>query len=576
MHSLSGAIRLVSVASSSAARIRALIATAALLAAGTVAAADLPRILYDAAVAKANPLPDFSYAGYGFGTSALPTARGAAIDVTAYGAVADDALDDSAAILSALKAAHEIEGPVTLRFPSGRFIISDVLLIERSHMQIEGAGRGEGGTELYFPRPLRMVDKSDRLDELRSYLKQEDKRQIEPLNNIDEPFSAWSWSGGFIWTKAPRSRPVPYLGELSDAEPALPVVSSGKANQRQLTVQDSGQYQPGDVIRIEWYPRDGEQSGLLDSLFGKDFPAIGQRMWENPERAIVVQTTQIESVSRGALRIADPLLHDIGPRIPARLRQWTGLREVGVRDLALTFPPGRSFGHHLEEGYNGIDMTDVFNGWVESVHIRNADSAVLTNNSASLTIRDVVTDGSRKAHYSVHIGNVHNVLVSDLDVRNATVHTLSFNTQATRSVFQRATLWNSPVLDQHAGANHQNLFDNLTIHISPTRLDGVPTYALWDGSGAAYWQPGHGRYNAHWNFRVLVTSGARADETVRLNALDEGPDARLVGVFGNRQFSVDYRPAPYIEMLNQPVSNAPSLYDWQRNRRGAAPPSASR
>jgi hypothetical protein len=535
--------------------------------AATAASDQTPLILFDQAVVRSTHLPDFSYAGYGFGEKAIPIAPGTIVNVADFGAIANDALDDSVAVLAALKAAHAVKGPVTLRFPAGRFILSEILFVERSDFVIDGAGRGSGGTELYFPRPLRMVDRTNRLDELRAYLTRENKRQIEPLNHLDEAFTAHSWSGGFIWTQAPNSRPVVYLNELTPKDVPSTAALAGSADQMRLRVAPDAPIKAGDVIQIHWYSRDGRTSKLIDSMYGPNYPTVGQRLWEDPKRAIVVQTTRVEEVGKGSLRIADPLLHDIGPDMPANILPWRGLSEVGIRDLALVFPPGRSFGHHVEEGWNGIYMTDVFNGWIESVRATDADSGILTYNSASLSIRDIVTEGRRKAHYSVHIGSVHNVLVSDLQVKNQVVHSLSFNTQSTRSVFQRATLWNEPVLDQHAGGNHQNLFDNVTFYIAAERKAGKPQYALWNGSGAAYWEPGHGRFNTHWNFRVDVLSGALASETVLLTGLDEGPDARIVGLSGNRTFDIDYRPKPYFEMINMPMRTVPSLYDWQLNQR---------
>ncbi|MGO4775542.1 glycosyl hydrolase family 28-related protein, partial [Lysobacter sp. 2RAB21] len=142
------------------------------MAAASAAAGDrAPKILFDPAVARATLLPDFSYAGYGFGALPLPTRMGKTIDVGDYGARPDDEIDDSKAVLKALDAAHQVKGPVTLRFGAGRYVLSEVLMIRRSHIAIEGAGQGAGGTQLYFTRPLRMVDKSDRLDGLREYLR---------------------------------------------------------------------------------------------------------------------------------------------------------------------------------------------------------------------------------------------------------------------------------------------------------------------------------------------------------------------------------------------------------------------
>jgi hypothetical protein len=68
----------------------------------------------------------------------------------------------------------------------------------------------------------------------------------------------------------------------------------------------------------------------------------------------------------------------------------------------------------------------------------------------------------------------------------------------------------------------------------------------------------------------MVRSGASPGETVLLTGLDEGPDARIVGVSGNRNVALDYRPAPYVERLNDPMFDVPSLYDHQLRRRLAA------
>ena len=90
---------------------------------------------------------------------------------------------------------------------------------------------------------------------------------------------------------------------------------------------------------------------------------------------------------------------------------------------------------------------------------------------------------------------------------------------------------------------------------------------VFDGSGAPYWQPGHGAYNTTWNLRVLINGGAYADETVKLLGIDEGPMARIVGLHGNREFELDYRPAPYVEKLNEELAAVPSLYDYQLRKR---------
>ena len=265
--------------------------------------------------------------------------------------------------------------------------------------------------------------------------------------------------------------------------------------------------------------------------------------------------------------LADPLLHDANEGIPAQLANWEGLQHIGIEELHIEFPDSPFFGHHLEQGYNGIYFTSAFDSWVRSVRITNADSGILSYHSANLTYRDITTFGTRRAHYGVHMGNVHNVLAENVKIMNPVLHSLTFNTQSTKCVYKDAEVFVTPTLDQHAGANHQNLFDNVTLHMRARPSDDGPVVPVFDGSGAGYWQPGHGGFNTTWNLRVLITGGARADEVVTVQGLDEGPMARIVGLHGNRTFELDYRPEPYVEMLNVTLESVPSLYEYQRDRR---------
>ncbi len=526
-------------------------------------------LLDDTQIISEYPLPDFSYAGYDFGLSSPPMLEGTVIDVLKYGAIADDNLDDSAAILKALADANQVQGPVVVKFPAGRFIISDIMPIERSNIVVRGAGKSSAGTILDFPRPLRMVDKTARLNEIRDYIKKLDKRQVEPANNVNLFFSEYSWSGGFFWIQTPDARPAPYM-EYADKAPSaakLTDIIDGQKNQKTIRVKSAAKLKVGDVIQLRWYSNKGKDSSILKEIYGDTDLEIGSHHWTYTKRPIVEYATRIEAIDGQQVTLATPLLHNINGQQPADIARWEHLTNVGIEDLAMVFPEGASFGHHLEQGYNGIYMTSVFNGWIRDVRFVDSESGVLTYDSANLTIANVVTEGERKAHYSVHIGNVHNVLVSDLKVFNQVVHPLSVNTQSTRGVFLRAELFNEPSIDQHAGANHENLFDQLTFHVNAKRDDKGPWYPVWDGSGAPYWQPGHGRYNTTWNLQVIVNSGAAAGEPVRLVGADEGPEGRVVGVHGNREFTVDYFPAPYTEAINQRLINVPSLYEYQLAKR---------
>jgi len=511
-------------------------------------------------------LPDFSYAGFEFGLGTIPSTRGEIIEATDYGVVADDGVDDSAALLDAIEATHAITGPVTLQLPNGRIIVSEILPITRSDFILRGAGAGTGGTEIYFPRPLRDIDQSTRLEELRVYLRKYEKRQREPARNIDELFSEYSWTGGFIWIQKPNTRAAAYLEEYDPDITQLATINSGTRGSRHVTVASAEALQVGDAVQIHWFNRSGETAPLLNEIYGDTDLAIGSHHWTFSDRPLVRQTTRIISISGNQVEIGDPLLHNISNAVPAQFSKWEHLEQVGLEDFSISFPDSPYFGHHLERGYNGIYVTSTIDGWVRDVRFRNADSGILTYNSANLTIENIRSEGNRPAHYAVHLGNVHNVLVRNLTVENPVIHSLTFNTQSTKSVYQNATVLNASVLDQHAGANHQNLFDNITLYVRPMRREGRPFYPIWNGSGAPYWQPGHGRFNTTWNLNVIVEDGAGRDETVTLDGLAEGPEAFIFGVHGNREFDVDYRPRPKVLDVNK-QPRIRSLYDWQLEKR---------
>ena len=531
-------------------------------------AADLPDIL--SGDASAPYLPDFSYAGYEYGVAPIPHVE-RAIDVADFGAVPDDGRDDSAALQAALAEAHAMEGPVRVQLGAGRYQLTEILWIERSGIVLAGMGSGEGGTELFMPRPLNQIDDGGALDELREYLLEYDKRERIADLNLDVLFSEYSWSAGFVWTRFPGGRHATYLESYDRPIVELADIAAGQRGAQQLTVPNADALSVGDVLQIHWHNRAGETGPLIAEIYGEDrseFP-VGDRHWLLPDRPLVRQATRIESINGTAVTIADPLLHPISAELPAYFARWDHLSDVGIQDLAFVFPENPYFGHHNEAGFNAVYFTGVHNGWVSNLRIENADAGVMTDDLANVTIANVRTEGDHKAHYSVHVGNVHNVLVTGNEVANPTQHTFSFNTQSTRSVYLRSTGWVQPTLDQHAGANHQNLYDQITTYVRPDSVtgDGTASYDLFRAGGAGYWNPGHGRFNTFWNLQVITLGDVAPGDSLRILEPTGGPDARVIGLYGNRPLVLDYSPAPYTEDLNARQVQVPSLYDYQLSRR---------
>lgn len=527
----------------------------------SIAFSQTPKILTDS---KANYLPDFSYAGYHFGESPIPEATGKIVNAVDFGVKANDDLDDSKALLKAIKAATETEGNVILQLPAGRIILSEVLYIERSNFVLRGAGSGENGTEIYCPRPMMYLKNPESLAELREYLTTFDKRQREPENNIDLPFSQYAWSGGFIWTQIPGERVKSYLDKYEPVPNVLAKVSSGNMGEHIINVSDVKGLKVGDIVELQLFNKDGENGEIITDLYKGAKVKPGSHHWKFPKLPIVRQQVEITKISNSKITIKTPLTITIMPSYQAQLVEWKHLNEVGIEHIRFTFPDIPRVAHHVEPGNNAIFLTRLFNSWVKDVTITNADSGILAEEISNVTVQDIVTDGNHMAHYTVTLGGVHNVLVKNLKIYNKTVHPLSFNTFATKNVYQNCEIFTDPLLDQHSGANHQNLFDHITVHINPDKNN---SYLLFGGGGADYWKPSHGPFSTFWNLNVQVEKSSEITKPILLYGMKDGPFARIICVNGNAKFEVKYEPDAYIEFLNTPLDQIPSLYDYQLQRR---------
>ena len=542
----------------------ALIGIVMLLLPSTLASQSLPKIISDKQTIQDNYLPDFSFAGYHNGEKPLPKVGGTIILATDFGVIANDVLDDSKALKNAMIAANNVKGSVILQLPAGRIILSDILYIERSHFVLRGTGVGEGGTELFYPRPMMYLENPNGLAELREYLLEFDKRQIEKENNIDLLFSQYSWSGGYIWTQVPGERVKSYLGKYDTPQTVLAKAIKGNRGAHTIEVADIQGLKVGDVVELQLFNKDGEKGELISDLYKNTNVKPGSHHWQFPNLPIVKQQVEILEIAKNKVTIKTPLTMSIKPSYKAQLVTWKHLDEVGIEHLRITFPDTPRVAHHLEQGYNGIFLTRVFNSWVKDVVIHNAESGILTEEIANVTIKDIVTKGNNIAHYTVAMAAVTNVLVSNLKVYNNAVHPLSFNTFSTKNVYHNCEVFVNPVLDQHSGANHQNLFDNITVHLNPLEDNSYPLFA---GGGASYWKPSHGAYSTFWNLNVQVESRLNEAMPLKLNGMNDGPFVRIIGVYGNGNYQVDYKPNAYIEFENKSIETMPSLYDYQLKKR---------
>ena len=194
-------------------------------------------------------LPDFSYAGYYWGEKKIPEWP-VTLNVSDFGAIPNDKQDDTEALKKAFEAAKKKDGPVVLKLEQGKYILTDILYIERDQFVLRGSGSSENGTVIYMPQPLNKLDTPADMIELEEYLEVNDKRQKEPERGINERFSLYAWSGGYIWTRKFGERAKPYMSKYHVPPVELAVITDGKRGTQQLQVKKGDKLKPGQTVRL--------------------------------------------------------------------------------------------------------------------------------------------------------------------------------------------------------------------------------------------------------------------------------------------------------------------------------------
>jgi len=539
--------------------------------AGVVSAQQVvtPEILSNKKVMEEHFLPDFSYAGYHFGEKEIPRSFDHSLNVIDFGAIADDDLDDTPAFKEALKKADKLLGYVLINIPAGKFNIADIVYINRSKTVLKGEGSGKGGTTIYFELPLRFVADPPEHVELKEYLVHFQKRQIEPKRGINTLFSQYAWSGAFFWVakkgKLYKSYNIP---EYNQPINTLTEAESGKQGEFEIQVKDVSKIVVGDTYKLCWYNKEGEESSLLKHIYDNQEVVIGEHHYNNPENPLLSQMVQITKIEKNTVFVKAPLLHDVKSEWFCSLVEWEHIEEVGIENMAFEFPISPDFPHHCEDGYNAVYLTSLMNGWVRNVRFENSDSGILTDDISNVSIENVRTHGEKLAHYSVAMGEVHNVLVKNLKVENRVRHPLSFNTRSSRCVYTNCVLENEPLLDQHSAMNEQNLFDNIKIYVDAPVHKSLK-FKLFDLGGSSRWAPGHGAFSTFYNIDISFANVPEDfNKPVELfgTSNKEGVSARFIGLHANHPVTITYGPNAYIENTNNRLSFS-SLYEYQLNNR---------
>jgi len=396
-------------------------------------------------------LPDYSYAGCFAGSQRIPTYPVVADVKLDFGAVGDGTTDDTAAFQNAL--ANMPRG--RLNVPQGNYLISDVLHIDRTGVQMRGAGSGPNGSVLTFTRSL------------------------QEITGEEHP---WDFGlGGLIRIgKGPNGVNWASLGPLR-----AHVVAPAVRGDRSLTLSSTTGIRRGDFLVLKLTD---DAARTLGRHLHNDQAAAGNCSWQ----PLPIQwPVQIVARHAGTVILAQPLRFDVDLAWSPKLYDYDPVRESGVERLRLEFPPHADPLHLEEIGFNPLTFEGARDCWARNIKIVNADNGP---SFASLTKRCTMKNVRLLAGVNGHHGFSFTGGAADCALEQFTIeplfrHAITLDHLANGNVVRNGS-GTDINLDHHRDSPFENLFSNVSL--------GLGTQPFESG-GSACAGPHAGARNTYWN-----------------------------------------------------------------------------
>jgi hypothetical protein len=412
-------------------------------------------------------LPDFSHAGFKMGRQPIPQVRGPVFSVTdkAFGAVADDGIDDTAAIQSAIEAAGAAGGGVVW-IPKGRYEIrktadAPFLRITHSHVILRGQGSDASGSILHLgsPAPAQAV------------------RRLGSVAAIED---------------ARHRTTVAVMGPEVKHELAA-YTADVLRGQREIPVADSSHLSPGQPVFIAYrdplidaqhpHPRQVDLAAQLTHPF-----QLTERQTDTIGKAAqhmswIVKIDAIPGPT--SIRLAKPARFNQWLRYQPRIYSFGGLHGVGIEDLRFESRWPGGYRHHKpyvaaggnilrsakEQDYlwGGIWFSYAYNSWVQNVTFKDLTQGVIVSHCADMTIRNVQFKG-HDGHAGITIGQSNGILVKGAQFFSKLVHPVTLTMMASGNVITDSEAYyegrnplsgTDAVIDFHGLFPHENLFENM-------------------------------------------------------------------------------------------------------------------
>lgn len=415
--------------------------------------------LWEEFLNSSNPrLVDWSSAGYDSNNSSIPS-DAVTHDVTSYGAIADDGLDDRLAVQSAINAAAAAGGGVVY-FPVGQF---DFWVGPNGHsLEVNTSNivlRGEGETSTTLMQ-----------------------------HNFYQGASSYKRY---------------YLINVEAAETNLGVdrVFSTDAYRHDRTIQVSttSGILEGDIILLQML-RPNDSDVLSKELIS---PLEPESAWTNFNRYLPVeQMVTVKEIDPDGqtITLEQPLYNDYLTQYTARAKLINSklLKGIGVEGLKLKGSWTDTYDHHgsFEDdyGWNAIGYTGVVNSWIRNISIDNMTTDIDVRDSGFCTVEHIENSGNA-GHSGIAMSHSYFNLIKDYNLLTYRSHSIGMSNTSSGNVFTNINNNSglSGAIDFHgAGPSNNNLVEDSTnLRIS--------------SGGSETNMPHAGQNNVFWNISAGPT-----------------------------------------------------------------------
>ncbi|MDC0584806.1 glycoside hydrolase family 55 protein, partial [Bacteroidales bacterium] len=336
-----------------------------------------PEILKDfLANGKDCILPDYSYAGYGYDgiTKPHPIVT-TEYDVTDFGAVPNDGVEDSKAIQIAIDNIGKNGGGI-LNFPKGRFLVnmdSNILnniQINYSNVVLRGSGSDTTGTIIFTG------SSTHHQQDTTPYLSQFVFHSGLNLFGTDRFYTV---------DEEPEFARLTADFKKGESIIALKKTEGLKAGEF-LIIAMKNTTTDGNLTKELMNPLDFEPFQTSYSEAGKISAPSFQWMVEI-EQVIDEQRVKLKQPSR----------RDILTKFDAFVVNVPMLKNIGVENMRFECAYQGGYKHHLspehDYGWGAVCLHRVAHGWIKNLHIHNYTQTTHLVNSRNVSISDITITG---------------------------------------------------------------------------------------------------------------------------------------------------------------------------------------